>query len=265
MNENKRMYIIIGIIALLMIIIGINIVTTNIKNNKIYNSFEEKFNSKEPQVIFLGRPTCYYCQLTTPIMDDLTSKYDFSYEYIDTDQINSKTLSKILGKLNVSLEDFGTPYIVIAKEGKILATQSGYKEKADMFKMFQENGFIDASEEYKEIINYVDYNNYKSIIASDKPQLMVMVQTGCSACISAKPVLEELSEEYEITINALNITNLSDEEKTSLNSTLEYLNANDWGTPLLLVVKNNQVVDASSGYLDKATYETFLRKNGFIE
>lgn len=265
MNENKRMYIIIGIIVVLMIIIGINIVTTNIKNNKIYDNFEAKLNAKEPQIIFLGRPTCYYCQLTTPIMDELTSKYNFSYEYIDTDEINSSTLSKILDKLNISLEDFGTPYIVIAKDGKILATQSGYKEKADMFKLFQDNGFIAADEEYKEIINYVDYNNYKSIISSAEPQLMVMVQTGCSACISAKPVLEQLSEEHGITINALNITNLSEEEKESLNSTLEYLSVNDWGTPLLLVVKDNQVVDASSGYLDKATYEAFLTKNGFIK
>lgn len=265
MNENKRMYIIIGIVVALLAIIGINIVTSNIRNGKVYDKFEESFNSKEEQIIFLGRPTCYYCQLTTPIMDELSKEYDFSYQYINTDEINSSTLNKILTKIEADPEHFGTPYIVVVKEGKVLATQSGYAEKGDMFKFFQDNGFIDAKEEYKEILNYVDYNTYKSLIDSSEPQLVVMVQTGCSACISAKPILEELVKENNITINALNITNLTSEEGQALNSTLDYLSANEWGTPLLLVVKDNQVVDASSGYLDKATYETFLKKNNFIK
>ena len=265
MNENKRMYIVIGVvIAFIALIVG-SVISSNIKNKEIYEEFVEDLNSEEKEVIFLERPTCSYCQLTAPIMESLSEKYDFDYNDINTDQVKSSTLTKMLDKLGLSDEEFGTPYIAIVQDGKVIASQPGYAEEVDMFKFFQDNGVIGKDEEFKEILNYVDYKGYKKIIASDEPQLMVMVQTGCGACISAKPVLEEISEEYDITINALNITNLSDEDRQELSSTLDYLNKNEWGTPLLLIVKNNQVIDASNGYLDEDAYEIFLKKNDFIK
>lgn len=265
MNENKRMYIVIGVvIAFIALIVG-SVISSNIKNKEIYEEFIEDFTSEEKEVIFLERPTCSYCQLTAPIMESLSEKYDFDYNDINTDQVKSSTLTKMLDKLGLSDEEFGTPYIAIIQDGKVIASQPGYAEEVDVFKFFQDNGVIGKDEEFKEILNYVDYKGYKKIIASDEPQLMVMVQTGCGACISAKPVLEEISEEYDITINALNITNLSDEDRQELSSTLDYLNKNEWGTPLLLIVKNNQVIDASNGYLDEDAYEIFLKKNDFIK
>lgn len=265
MSENKRLYMIIGIIIILVGIIGVSIVSSNIRNKEIYEEFVEEFNSDELEVIFLERPTCYYCQLTAPVMESLSEKYDFDYEDINTDNLNASTLTKILNKLGVNGDDFGTPYIAIVKEGKVVASQPGYAETADLFKFFQNNGVIDKKAEYKEILNYVDYNGYKKVISSSKPQLLAIVQTGCGACISAKPVLEEISTENNITINALNLTNLSDEDRQTLGSTLDYLNENDWGTPLLLVVKDNKVIDASNGFLDKSTYQAFLKKNNFIK
>lgn len=265
MNENKRLYVIVGILIVLIVITGISTIVDRRQNAKIYEKFETAFNAEKEQIIFLERPTCSYCQLTIPIMESLSGKYNFTYNDINTDKISSSNLSKILDKLGVSKDDFGTPYIAIVKNGKVVATQPGYAEESAMFEFFQNNGIIDEKEEYKEILNYVDYNEYKSLISSSNAQLIVMVQTGCSACISAKPILEQIVEENNITINALNITNLSDDDKESLSSSLDYLNENDWGTPLLLVVKDNKVIDASNGYLDKKTYETFLNKNGFIK
>lgn len=265
MNENKRMYILIGVvIAFIAIIVG-SVISSNIKNKEIYEEFVEDFTSEEKEVIFLERPTCSYCQLTSPVMESLAKKYDFDYNDINTDQVKASTLVKILEKLGLSSDNFGTPYIAIVQDGKVVASQPGYAEEADLFKFFQDNGVIDKDEEFKEILNYVDYEGYKKIIASSEPQLMVMVQTGCGACISAKPVLEEIVEENDITINALNITNLTPEAGEELSSTLDYLSKNEWGTPLLLIVKNNQVIDASSGYLNKDTYEIFLKKYGFIK
>lgn len=265
MNENKRMYIVIGVIILFIALIVGSVISSNIKNKEIYEEFIEDFTSEEKEVIFLERPTCSYCQLTAPIMESLSEKYDFDYNDINTDQVKSSTLTKMLDKLGISNEEFGTPYIAIVQDGKVVASQPGYAEEVDMFKFFQDNGVIDKDEEFKEILNYVDYKGYKKIIDSDKPQLLVLVQTGCGACISAKPVLEEISEENNITINALNITNLSDEDREEFSSSLDYLSKNEWGTPLLLIVKNNQVIDASSGYLDKDTYEIFLEKYDFIK
>lgn len=265
MNENKRLYIIVGVMIVLSLIIGYSVISTNKKNQQIYDDFVSVVESEEKEIIFLERPTCYYCQLTNPSMESLSKQYEFTYNDINTDAISSSTLSKILDKLGLSADDFGTPYIAIVQKGKVIAEQPGYAEAADLFKFFQENGIIDKKAEYKEVLNYVDYKEYESLISSSKAKLVVMVQTGCSACISAKPVLEEIVLENDITINALNITNLSDEEKNKVSESLDYLSENEWGTPLLLVVKDKKVVDASNGFLDKASYEEFLKKNGFIK
>lgn len=265
MNENKRLNIILFVITVFIIVLGVSNYKTMKNEKDLMKEFETIINSKTEQVVFLERPTCTYCQMTSPIIKSLSKRYNFKYLDINTDELKEANLSKILNKLGVDLEEFGTPYIAIVKNGKVVAEQPGYVEAIDMFNFFQSNGVIDKKVEYKEILNYIDFKEYKTIIASKKPQLVVMVQTGCGACTSAKPVLEELVEEYDIVINALNITDLSDENRDLLGSTLDYLKEEEWGTPLLLVVKDNKVVDASNGFLDKDTYKIFLKSNNMID
>lgn len=265
MNENKRLNIILFVITVFAIILGVNMYKSIKAEKELMKKFEKVFNSEKEQVVFLERPTCSYCQMTAPIIESLSKRYDFTYTDINTDELSSSNLSKVLKKLGIDEESFGTPHISILKDGKVIDEQGGYVEASTMFDFFQENGVIDKKAEYKEILNYVDFKEYKSIIASKKPQLVVMVQTGCGACTTAKPVLEELVTEYDIEINALNISELSEEDRNSLGSTLDYLNEEDWGTPLLLVVKDNKVVDASNGFVNKDTYKIFLRSNDMID
>lgn len=265
MNENKRLNVILFVITVFAIILGVSSYNSYKLQKEILGKFEKTLNSKEEKVVFLERPTCSYCQMTSPIIESLSKRYDFKYLDINTDELKASNLSKILKKLGIDSENFGTPHIAIVKEGKVVAEQAGYVEAADMFNLFQTNGVIDKKAEYKEILNYVDYKEYKSLISSKKPKLVVMVQTGCGACNSAKPVLEELVMENDIKINALNITNLSEEDRNSLGETLDYLSEEEWGTPLLLLVKENEVLDAVNGFLDKDTYEIFLKRNGLID
>lgn len=265
MNENKRLNVILFLITIFAIVLGVSNYK-ELKNEKeLMEKFETVLKSKSEQVVFLERPTCSYCQMTSPIVESLSKRYDFKYMDINTDELKSANLNKVLKKLGINPEDFGTPHMAVVKEGKVVAEQAGYVEAPDMFKFFQENGVIDKKAEYKEILNYVDFKEYKSLIKSKKEKLVVMVQTGCGACNSAKPVLEELVTEYDVEINALNITDLSEEDRNSLGETLDYLSKEDWGTPLLLLVKDKKVVDASNGFLDKDTYEIFLKRNGIIE
>ena len=93
---------------------------------------------------------------------------------------------------------------------------------------------------------------------------MVFAQTGCSHCEEARPVLNDIAEEYGITINYLNITDLSTDDQTSMTESLDIL-SDGFGTPLTIVVQNKEVIDSIEGHDSEETMVEFFKENGFIE
>ena len=48
------------------------------------------------------------------------------------------------------------------------------------------------------------------------------------------------------------------------NSSLAYLQNEEWGTPLMMIVKDKEVVATSNGYLSENNYVKFLKDQGII-
>ena len=85
----------------------------------------------------------------------------------------------------------------------------------------------------------------------------------------AKPALLSIADEYNIKINYLNMTDLSDLENgeamlEEFNNSLTYLSEEEWGTPLMLVIKDGEVIGHSNGFLSEETYVEFLKEQGII-
>ena len=80
----------------------------------------------------------------------------------------------------------------------------------------------------------------------------------------ARPVLNDIAEEYGITINYLNITDLSTDDQTSMTESLDIL-SDGFGTPLTIVVQNKEVIDSIEGFDSEETMVEFFKENGFIE
>lgn len=113
-------------------------------------------------------------------------------------------------------------------------------------------------------INYISYSEYEEKLKSNNNEFVVLVQTGCGYCEKAKEVFQKIYDEYGYTIDALNITDLTDTEKQSLLASNSYFSEESWGTPLLLVVKNNEIVDKHNGYGEFDVYTEFLTSNNLI-
>ena len=77
-------------------------------------------------------------------------------------------------------------------------------------------------------------------------------------------VLNDIAEEYGITINYLNITDLSTDDQTSMTESLDIL-SDGFGTPLTIVVQNKEVIDSIEGFDSEETMVEFFKENGFIE
>ena len=269
MTENKKLIaIIIAIIVVIAGAIGISYVGKE-QEKKLMQKYTDLVNSKETEIIYLGRAGCSYCQQFTPIMNEMKEEYGIDYTYIDTDELSQSNLSDLLKMLNVDETQFGTPHLSIVKEGKVLGTQMGYTDKEGLFNFYKENGILGEDAVLKtddEYLTKIDFSKYRELIAEDNSEksIIVLGQTGCSACNSARPVLSNIAQLYGITINYLNITDLSEEESSELSGSFEELQ-DDFGTPFTLIVQNGKIVDTQSGYLDEATFVTFFQENGLIE
>lgn len=264
MNEKQKLGIIVGtIILVLALIVGIGI-SENKKNQKLINAFDNLFNSTENKAIYIMRTGCSWCELFEPNMKEMQESYGADVFTIDTNNISEKAFNYILNKLGLNSSDFGTPYTAIVGNGKVVKSISGYVDTDSLFNTFKENKIIDETSELP--LNYIDYEEYKEILNSKKKELIVITQTGCSACIKATPVLNEIAREYkDLKINVFNIYYLTSEEKTEFLSSLDYLKEENWGTPLMLVVEGKKVVDTSNGFKDKETYIKFLQETNFIK
>ncbi|MDD2377436.1 MAG: thioredoxin family protein [Bacilli bacterium] len=263
MNENKKMLIVIIVLGLIALIIPLISLYNSKKVEEIMNGFNEKLKSSEPTVIYVGRDTCSYCQLFEPELIDLSKLYGFGYYYVNTDDIGKADLEDIFVKLEIESESFGTPFLAVVQDGKVLDSLNGFVDEQKLFDFLQENKII--KEEAKMPLNYIDYEGYKELLASKKKEVVVFGQIGCGACEAARPILFEIAKEYDLKINYFYVSYVTEEDYDEFLSSLSYLKEKEWGTPLMLVVENNEVIDNINGAASKEFYVEFLKENGFIE
>lgn len=107
----------------------------------------------------------------------------------------------------------------------------------------------------------ITYAEYEAKMEEEKPFLLVLVQDGCGYCDMYKPVVKEVSDEYNIPIYYINLTNLSLEDNTALSNSNSYLKKNKWGTPTTLFMYGDVVVDSLGGYKDKDIFVSFVKEN----
>lgn len=262
MNEKKKM-IIIGIIVLAIIsLIPITAIITTVKSNNIMESFDKHISSSDLKVVYIGRDDCSYCQMFAPEIEFIKDEYGIDYLYINTNDLKDKHFNQLLEKLEINSSDFGTPYLVITKDGKKVSEHAGYLSETELFDYLQEQKVIEESISLP--VNYLAYSDYQNLIASNSNELILIAQSGCSACIAARPIIYDIAKSYELKINILNISKLGEEDATAFQSSLDYFTNNGISTPTLLVVSNNEVVDAVQGATTKENYVSFLKEHKFI-
>lgn len=107
----------------------------------------------------------------------------------------------------------------------------------------------------------ITYADYEAKMEEKKPFLVVIVQEGCGYCDMFKPVVEEVSNEYNFPAYYINLTNLSAEESKALGESNSYLRRNKWGTPTTLFMYGDAVVDSMGGYTEKEEFVLFIKEN----
>ncbi len=268
MNEKKKVMILLAIVFVIVAIIVSSIIVDNIKSNGVYKEFENSLKGNTNEIVYLGSKTSGYSTAVEPILNGYADKYKFSYSYINTDNLSTGSLNVILGKANIDDSSFVPAYIVVGKDGKIVdkINASTSEEKA-IFEFLQKYGFITTGTEYTSSSNltYVTASKFVDLVKGTERSVIVIGQTTCSHCIAVRPTLSAIASEEKIAVYYIDYNTLSEDDQNLVLNSLDYLKNNEWGTPLMLVVENNKLINSLPGETTKANYVNFLKENGVLK
>jgi len=143
----------------------------------------------------------------------------------------------------------------------------GFMDGTALVKFFIDSKVLPKDAEYSKEKNltFVNYNEYKDLIRDDDTHIIVIGQTSCSHCIAIKPALNSVAGDYDLTINYLNLTELTEDESKKFFESLEKIEYDDpefledgsFGTPLTLIVEDGKVERYISG---SKTYSQLVRE-----
>ena len=111
----------------------------------------------------------------------------------------------------------------------------------------------------EEHVEEITYSEFKDKVDGKNKSVILVGRNDCSHCVSYKPVITKVAEEYDFTvyyINTNNIENVEDEE-----ALWNFLGAN--GTPTTAVVANGNLVAMREGEITRSDLIAFLKANYF--
>ena len=279
-NEKKKTIILTGVlIVIALVLIGYLVIgrlkengtITNNEVKEIMNNFDKYYNSKKKKVIYYASTECGWCALQTPILETIAEDYDMDYLYVDTSKLGKKQIKEITEKLDIKAS---TPTTVIVEDGEVVDVAVGYTDARDYVEFFASNKIIpkDAVYSKEKNLTFIEYDEYEKLIEDSEPHVIVIGQTTCSHCIAVKPALNSIAEDYDLTINYININTLEEEEYNKFVESLTKIEYNDpdfvesgsFGTPLILMLKDGKVINYIAGERSKSQFVREFIKSGLI-
>lgn len=109
------------------------------------NEYIDLLNKEgEYSLVWVARPTCGYCQLTSPVIQKLIKDYSIYISYLNTDEFSDEDTQTFINSDEEFKEGFGTPMLLVVGDGKILDRIDGatdtahYKEFLVQYKFIEE-------------------------------------------------------------------------------------------------------------------------------
>ena len=128
------------------------------------------------------------------------------------------------------------------------------------------NDSSDISEDEQGDLNEIDIDEYLDLLKGDEASIIYVARPTCHYCQQMEPIVRNIVYEYGITVNYLNTDELDDEGQADFIKSNDYFDEKGgYGTPMLIVVKDDEFVDVLEGLTDKDTAVNFFKDNGLIE
>lgn len=124
----------------------------------------------------------------------------------------------------------------------------------------------DIPEDEQGDLNEIDIDEYLDLLKGDEASIIYVARPTCHYCQQMEPIVKNIVYEYGIEVNYLNTDELDDEGQADFIKSNDYFDEKGgYGTPMLIVVKDDEFVDVLEGLTDKDTAVNFFKDNGLIE
>ena len=143
------------------------------------------------------------------------------------------------------------------------STDTGSSDIEEMTARAQEESANVPEDEQKDFTE-IDVDQYLEYYEDSENRLVLFASPTCGYCQIAEPILRHISYQYDFTIYNVNVDEMDDDDNSKLLESDDFF-SNGYGTPLLIVVSDGEVVDMINGLVDTATYVDFFTDNGFID
>jgi len=109
-------------------------------------------------------------------------------------------------------------------------------------------------------LNKISCSQYQELTKSEEENLILIARPTCSVCVKFTPILEEIIEEYGITVNYFDTDVLSKDEVMEFYNSSTLFQSDDFGTPTLITVSDGYIRRYKIGYMDKKATISWLKK-----
>lgn len=116
----------------------------------------------------------------------------------------------------------------------------------------------EISEDKQAELNSIDIDKYLSLKKGSDKSIIYISRPTCHYCQQEDPIMKNIVYETNITVNYLNTDELDDDGNTKLIKSDDYF-SEGYGTPLILVVQKNKIVDKIEGLTSKEDIVSFFK------
>ena len=113
-------------------------------------------------------------------------------------------------------------------------------------------------------LTVINVSKMKELFSSNDTKIIFVGSLTCPHCTAIKPVINSVVKDLNVTVYYLELSTMTDEENNEYYSINEFLKNNN-SIPLVMAVKNNEVIDSFVGEKDSKDVEEFLKNNLNIE
>lgn len=113
-------------------------------------------------------------------------------------------------------------------------------------------------------LTVINVSKMKELFSGNDTKIIFVGSLTCPHCTAIKPVINSVVKDLNVTVYYLELSTMTDEENNEYYSINEFLKNNN-SIPLVMAVKNNEVIDSFVGEKDSKDVEEFLKKNLNIE
>ena len=120
------------------------------------------------------------------------------------------------------------------------------------------------SDDQRKSSDPISIDEYLEYYSGSSNTVVLFARDSCQYCKLATPILENIIYESDVDLQYVDLSTLSDDDKTKLANSDDYFKEGI-STPLLVVVGNNSMTDYIEGLNTKENYISFFKKYGFME